>query len=146
MGEKVDPVYGDAPRGTLYLNALARQHVELFSVLLYCGIHRGKLFDFPDKACDNAAYPRFIGDGLICHRNISRYIVGVGYRAEAQRAQREAKKEAQQGWHHKCSVCGKTDADYPGSKTVGMIKETSGNYYSWVIPWTPPTALVLLVR
>ncbi len=35
------------------------------------------------------------------------------YRAEAQRAQREAKKEAQQGWHHKCSVCGKTDADYP---------------------------------
>lgn len=35
-------------------------------------------------------------------------------------------------------------ADYPGPKTAGMI--LMGEVYSWIIPWTPPTALVLLVR
>ena len=42
----------------------------------------------------------------------------------------------------------KTDADYPGSKTVGMIKMTSDNFYSWVISWSPSAAagLMLIIR
>ena len=35
------------------------------------------------------------------------------YRANVRRAQQQEKKTAQQGWHHRCSVCGKTDTDYP---------------------------------
>ena len=35
------------------------------------------------------------------------------YRRNAEEARRHAAQQAQRGYHHKCSVCGKTDAEYP---------------------------------
>lgn len=35
------------------------------------------------------------------------------YRRNAQQAQRQAQQQARQGYHHKCCVCGRTDAEHP---------------------------------
>ena len=37
----------------------------------------------------------------------------VQFRQAQQQSQRQAQQQEQQGYHHKCAVCGKTDADYP---------------------------------
>lgn len=35
------------------------------------------------------------------------------YRRNVQQAQRQQQQQAKQGYHHKCCVCGRTDADHP---------------------------------